>query len=245
MRLLRLQEVEIGSNDRVYRHARLRALVVWLAGVAAAAALLIHAHTVRWLPGYLFGSFLLLFLFLFRRIVTARFHASNWLVRMTNTGLYIQYRSYLNYQMSSDVPSVVFLEFGEIASARLIKERVQTPDPAKPGCTQTQFLRYIELELSGASDTLAQALDAERAQRAPMEKHWYGSSSTEYRDYPVRMTEPGFLRIHWDVVPGTRKFLTAMRPNTLIRETVHLKEDFAHPASLGRVNALAQGKAAQ
>ena len=42
---------------------------------------------------------------------------------MNETGIYVQYRSYLNYQLSADDPSVVFLSLGEIASARLIKER--------------------------------------------------------------------------------------------------------------------------
>ena len=34
MRVLRLQDVEIRRNDRVFRHSRLRALIVWLAGFA-------------------------------------------------------------------------------------------------------------------------------------------------------------------------------------------------------------------
>jgi len=138
MRLLRLQDVEIGLNDRVFRHARLQALIVWLAGFAAATALFFHAYTGKWPPGYIFGSFLLLVVLLTLRMVTARFHSSNWLVRMNETGIYVQYRSYLNYQLPTDDPSVVFLSFGEIASARLVKERVETPDPAKPGATQTQ-----------------------------------------------------------------------------------------------------------
>ena len=32
MRLLRLQDVEISPKELVFRHARLRALIVWLAG---------------------------------------------------------------------------------------------------------------------------------------------------------------------------------------------------------------------
>lgn len=138
MRLLRLQDVEIRPNDRLFRHARLRALIVWLAGFAAATASFLHAYTAKWRPGYFFCPFLLFFLLLTLRIVTARFHPSNWLVRMNETGIYVQYRSYLNYQLPANDPSVVFLSFGEIASARLIKERVQTPDTVKPGATQTQ-----------------------------------------------------------------------------------------------------------
>src|ERR1700720_2977915 len=167
MRLLCLQDAEIGPRDRVFRHSRMRTLIVWLGGFAATAAFFFHAYTRKGPPGYFFGSFLLLFVLLTLRMVTARFHPSNWLVRMNETGIYVQYRSYLNYQLRTDDPSVVFVSFGEIASARLVKERVATPDPAKPGGTQTQYLRYVELELSGDTAPLAKALQAERGEQAP------------------------------------------------------------------------------
>jgi hypothetical protein len=234
MRLLRLQDVEIGPNDRVFQHARLRALIVWLAGFAAATAFFLHAYRAKWPPGYFFGFVLLLFLLLTLKMVTARFHPSNWLVRMNETGIYVQYRSYLNYQLSADDPSVVFLSFGEIASARLIKDRVETPDTTKPGATQTQHLRYVELELSGDPAPLADALQAELGEQAPSEKRWYGTSSTLYRDYPVAMSAPASIRIHWDVVPRAQKFLDALRPYTIIADPVSLTQDFTHLKSLSR-----------
>ena len=129
---------------------------------------------------------------------------------------------------------MVFLSFGEIASARLIKERVKTPDPAKPGTTQTQHLRYVELELSGDPAPLADALQAELGEQAPSEQRWYGISSTLYRDYPVTMSALASVRIHWDVVPGAQKFLDALRPYTVIADPVSLKQDFTHLKSLSR-----------
>ena len=234
MRQLRLQDVEIGRNDRVFRHARVRALIVWLAGFAGATAFLLHAYTAKWPPGYFFGPFLLLFLLLTLKMVTARFHPSNWLVRMNETGIYVQYRSYLNYQLPADDPSVVFFFFGEIASARLIKERVETPDMGKSGGTQTQYLRYVELELSGDPAALANALQAELGEQAPSEKHWYGTSSTLYRDYPVTMSAAASVRIRWDVVPGAHKFLDALRPYTVIADPVSLTQDFTRLKSLSR-----------
>lgn len=234
MRLLRLQEVAIGSRDRVFRHSRMRVLIVWLAGFAATAAFFFGAYTRKWPPGYIFGSFLLLFVLLTLRMVTARFHPTNWLVRMNETGINVQYRSYLNYQLPPDEPSVIFLSLGEIASARLVKERVETPDPANRGATQAQYLRCIELELSSDTAFLADALQPERGERAPLKKRWYGSSSTLYRDYPVTMTSPPFLRIHWDVVPGAHKFLDALRPYTVISDTVSLTQDFTRLKSLNR-----------
>lgn len=206
MRLQRLQDVQVGPNDRVFRHARMRALIVWLAGFAATAVLFFRAYSAKWVPGYIFGPFLLLFLLLTLRYVTARFHSSNWLVRMNDVGIYVQYRSYLNYGMSADDPSIVFLSFGEIASARLVRERVEKPDPMKPGASQTQYLRYIELELSGETAPLVSALADERGESAPLRKHWYGTSSTLYRDYPVAIETPPFMRIRWDVVPPLQEF---------------------------------------
>jgi hypothetical protein len=234
MRLLRPRDVEIGPNDRLFHHARLRALIFWLAGFAAATVFFLHAYTAKWPPGYFFGSFLLLFLLLTLRMVNARFHPSNWLVRMNETGIYVQYRSYLNYQLPADDPSVAFLSFAETASARLVKGRVETPDTTKPGGTQTQYLRYVELELSGDPAPLADALQAELGEQAPLEKRWYGTSSTLYRDYPVTMSAPARVRIHWDVVPRAQKFLDALRPYTVIADPVSLTQDFTHLKSLSR-----------
>ena len=235
MRLLRLQDVEINPNDRVFRHPRLRALIIWIIALAGSVAMFFNALTGSWKLGYFFGPFLLLFVLCTMHYVTARFHPSNWLVRMNDTGIFVQYRSYLNYELPADDPSVVFLSFGEIASAHLLKERVESPDLANPRATQTQFLRYVELELSGNTAPLASALSSESSESAPMRKRWYGgSSSTLYQDYPVTMSAPPVLRIHWDVVPRAKAFLEALRPYTVISETVSLTHDFTHLHRLDR-----------
>ena len=107
-------------------------------------------------------------------------------------------------------------------------------DSARPGATQTQYLRYVELELSGDTAPLEKALQAEPGKRAPLEKHWYGTSSTLYRDYPVTQTAPRFLHIRWDVVPGARKLLAALQRYTVIADPVSLNQDFTHLKSLSR-----------
>ncbi|HWH56188.1 MAG TPA: hypothetical protein VN682_01090 [Terriglobales bacterium] len=235
MRLLRLQDVEIGPSDRVFRHSRILGLILWLVEIAGMVASFYYAYTAKFVIGYFFGVLLLLFVLGTKRYVTARFHPSNWLVRMNDTGVFIQYRSYLNYELPPDDPSVVFLSFGEIASAHLLKERVEVPDPAKPGQTNTQFLRYVELEIPGNTSALVSALNAESGESAPVVKRWYGgSSSTLYQDYPVTMTAPPFLRIRWNVIPRAKAFLEALRPYTVISDTVSLTHDFAHLQSLSR-----------
>ena len=57
MRLLRLQEVQISSSDRMFRHPRLRALIGLLVALTIVAALFYRAYTdAKWKPGYIFGS---------------------------------------------------------------------------------------------------------------------------------------------------------------------------------------------
>src|SRR5229473_210888 len=158
MHLLRLSEVEIGVNDRVFRHARLRALLLWLAAFCGDAAMFFSAVTGKWKSGYIFGPALLLFLLL--------------------------------------------------------------------------FLRYIELELAGDTASLASALQLERSAKPLMKKHWYGSGSTLYRDYPLTMGTPPFLRIRWDVVPRAARFLAYLRQYTRIADPVSLKQDFTRLQSL-------------
>lgn len=233
MQLLRSSEVEIRLNDHVYRQSQLSALVVVGVVLGSVAWLVYHAVTTGGKPGYYIAGVIALILYFLRRFVTARFRPSNWLVRMNDEGIFIQFRSYLNYHLPAEDITVVFVPFGEIRSSRLVKERVTTPDPQGHG-GQTRYLRYIELELVGDTVALASALEAEETERPPSEKRWYGTSSTLYEDYPVRMETPPFLRIKWQAVPGTGKFLDALRPYTTIADPVSLKQDFAHLGSRSR-----------
>jgi hypothetical protein len=227
MRLLRLNDVESRSTDRVFRYSRIHAVLLVLAALGVAGWFAYHAYAHASKPCYYIAGAIVLFVELMRRFVGARFRPSNWLVRMNDEGVLIQFRSYLNYHLPPEDLTVVFLSYGEIRSARLIKERVTVPDPQDRG-SETQFIRYVELELAGDVAPLAQALEAEASENAPKEKRWYGRSSTLYQDHPVRMESPPFLRIRWQAVPGTHKFLDALRPYTIVADTVSLTQDLAN-----------------
>jgi hypothetical protein len=233
MRLLRLSDVEIQANDRVYRYSRWHAVLIAIVVLGAGAWAAFHAYTAGWKPGYYIAAAILLFVELLRRFVTARFRPSNWLARTNDEGIFIQFRSYLNYHLPADDLTVVFISYGEIRSARLVKERVTVPDPQNRRDT-TQYLRYVELELAGDVAALADALNAEAGESAPTEKRWYGSSSTLYQDHPMHMESAPFFRIRWQATPGAHKFLEALRPYTTIAEPVSISQDFAHLQGLSR-----------
>jgi ribosomal protein L7/L12 len=182
--------------------------------------------------GYYVGVVLLLALLVLRRYISARFQPTNWLVRTNAQGLYIKFRSYLNYRLPDTDETVVFVSHGEVRSARLVRQRVKVAD--SEGSPSSRTLRFVEFDLGVDATALAKALDAERARHAPSEKRWYGSSSTLYQHYPVRMVSPSLLQVEWTVVPGWKKFLKSLRPVTRIEEPVATSMDFASLESLSR-----------
>jgi hypothetical protein len=230
MRLLRLSDVDTGPHDQVFYYSRVHALGFAFVALCGSAALLLRAASKHWNAGYYLTAVILLILLMMKRFATARFRQSNWLVRMIDTGMFIQFRSYLNYHLPADDLTVVFLAYNEIRVARRVRERARVSD--SQGRSATQIRRYIELELAGDVQVLAKALHAELVEKAPTEKHWYGSSSTLYEDHPVRMLSPPFLQLRWQVVPRAQKFLDALRPYTTIADPVSTSEDFVHLQAL-------------
>jgi hypothetical protein len=232
MRLLRLADVETTPSDHVYYRSRAQALLFVAIAIFGAAVLAFRAFTAGFHLGYYLAAVDISFLALYRRFITARFRPSNWLVRTNNLGLFIQFRSYLNYHLPAEDLTVVFIAYQEIRSARLVREHVSTPD--NEGGSSTQTLRYIELELGDDAGPLTNALQAESAERAPKEKRWYGSSSTLYEDHPVRMPSPPFLQIRWQAAPRAQVLLEALRLYTNISDPVLIKQDFTHLQGLSR-----------
>ena len=194
MQLMRAADVPQTERDLVFRASRLHAVLTVLACLAFCVWFILHTwphpKIAYWVSGVI-----LMFLLLLHRLVTNRFHPLNWLVRVGDEGLFIHFRSYLNDHLSPDDPTVVFLAYSEIHSARLVREHVTKPD--MNGRSTTEIQHWVELELATDSAALVDALGTERGRPAAMEKRWYGTSSTLYLDYPVQMQTPPFLRVRW------------------------------------------------
>jgi hypothetical protein len=226
MQLMRANEVPEMERNVVFRASRWHAVLFVLISLGACAAVLFY----RWpapTPSHYIAGVILLLLLALHRFVTARFHPQNWLVRKGDEGIFIHFRSYLNERLSPDDPTVMFLGFSEICSARLVREHIEVPDSANQNRTVTQIIRWVELELTIDPAPVAAALDAEGSRSGVAEKHWYGSSTTLYRDYPVQMQVPPFLRIKWQVVPAAGAFLDTLPKRVEIGPEVVVKADFA------------------
>jgi hypothetical protein len=221
-----MSEVNVTAGDRVFYYSRIRAVLLVIAVLCASGAFAVSASRSRSVLAYYVAGLLLFGLVLMRRYVTVRFRPSNWLIRMTDLGLFIQFRSYLNCHLPAEDLTVVFVPYDGIRSARLVRERNKVPDT--DGGTAVQTLRFVELELAGDPAPLAQALATELARPAPGEKRWYGSTSTLYKHYPVRMPYPPFLQVQWSIVPGPAAALEALRPYATIADPVLISQDHTH-----------------
>ena len=60
-------------------------------------------------------------LLIYQKVVTARFRPTNWLVRMTDGGLFIKFRSYSNLGFPDQDLTVAFIPYSDIRSARYVE----------------------------------------------------------------------------------------------------------------------------
>jgi hypothetical protein len=231
IRLMREKDVPTTSRDLVFRASRLYAILFVLACLGACAAM-IALHRPRPPLNYYISGVILLALLWMRRLVTARFQPLNWLVRTADDGLFIHFRSYLNDRLSTEDSTVVFLPYSDIRSARLMRERLATLD--YEGAKTVQTRRLVEFELATDPAPLAEALATESARPGAKEKRWYGSSATLYKDYPVLMQSPPFLRVEWRAVPSAGAFLDGLRQHVQVAPPVTISEDFANLQGLTR-----------
>jgi hypothetical protein len=128
MRLLRDADVVGRDGDLVFRHSPGRALLVACATGAVSGGLIVFGWRERSWIAYYIAAVLLVGLFVLRWLVLARFRASNWLVRVSANGVFVQLRSYLNYHFPSEDLTVAFIPYPEIRSVRLIREWRDIPD---------------------------------------------------------------------------------------------------------------------
>lgn len=222
--IMKPDEVRQFSNCTAYVHARIVPLLIWLIFFGGAVAVMAddwpHFHSFK-----IFAIVALLFLFLFKRFIIAPFQPSNWLVRTADNGMYVQFRSYLNYRWPTQGATVAFIPYSDIDSARLVHERLTVPRSDGRNGTATEFHRYVELELNAGTESLSAALETERNYSPP-------DNMTVYRDYPVTLKVPPFLRIEWKVWPGAKAFLKRLPSHISIQEPARFHEDFSNARDL-------------
>jgi hypothetical protein len=208
MEMHRYDQIPDLSVRRVYRHGRLQPIVMFLIFVSAAIAVgVMTCHNARgswqgWssLPEYIGvgivlligGLLMLLVIAALASQVRASFLPSNWFLKVCDTGLLIQFRSYLNYRLPTDVPSVVFIAFAEIASIGRTRERVAVSTGRSMGHANLDSLDIVLNHETTAE--LDRAIRVESGREAP--PGFLGIRSKSM-DVPVRVADPGVVRVDW------------------------------------------------
>lgn len=209
MRFLRSDEVPSGEVVRTFRHSAIGPLMLsaffsaplvalvsgwatawhflcsltWFAWIAAGPVLVITAG-IWWIC-----------LAATRAVVYATFLPSNWLVKTTRDGLYLQLRSYQNHHFTLDVPTVAYFAFDELASVR---RAVETFDVGGVDDRRRGRRTWLEFQLNGVDTApLSAWLAAERARPAPRTRTLGVESSTRFDHTPVVVPRAGVVYVDW------------------------------------------------
>jgi hypothetical protein len=226
MQLYRERDVPANEHDRIFCYSRARAAIVYALLFGGAIALFANGVRQHFVPLELFGLIVAGGVVLAKRFVVARFRPSNWLVRATESGVYVKFRSYLNYHFSADDLTVAFIPYREITAARLVRETVEKFDLSTriDGSRSNRTASYqrrktAELELSCDTTALGAALLEEDARLGPSEKRWYGSTSTRANHHPVMLEKSTRLRIVWECVPPVGRFIAVLSSHVKVDAT--------------------------
>jgi hypothetical protein len=190
MRLLHRYEVPnvptLGARSAWPYAAVAGALLVAVVGLAIAAVR--TKMRLVWLPAGWLG----LMAWVFSGAARAAWRPSNWTIRADDDGLYAQFRSFMNYHFTDERPSVVAIEWNEIAAVRKTLETVRRPD--MDGGTTTERVVYLDIRLVRADTrALGEALAAERTDMGPKD----GIVRSRANDEPVLLPAPDLVRVVW------------------------------------------------
>ena len=235
MELMHAADVPVNLRERVFYYSKLCGLggALMLAGIAL--ALIVFARLKSVWPAYFVAAFMLVCILILQKTVTARFRPTNWLVRMTDDGLFIKFRSYLNFVFPDQDFTVVFIPYSDIRSATYVKERQELPsqDGRPRGAPTVRTRRFVDLELAGNSDALASALAKENKRVFAKAIDGGANVSTRYQHLPVKLSDH-LLRIEWAVVPSAQILLDALTRHTLVQPAGKSTKNFANLEALDR-----------
>jgi hypothetical protein len=222
--LIRAADVPDSAVAATFRYSRTSAAVVAGLMLSAGGALLAVGRLQGNPFAYYLAALVFVFLWIYQSMVLARFRPTNWLVRVTDRGLYIKFRSYLNHHFPDADLAVIYIPFREMSLARVVRELQKTLDTDGSG-SSLRRRTVIEIDLKDQAPQIEQALAAERDAQPPKVARWYGSSAGRYRHYPVRMATPRTVAIEWGVVPGPATFLGMMAVHTPV-EASEITRDY-------------------
>lgn len=210
MELLSADLFQREPGERVYRHGAVGPLVMWalfvlplplaIAGRAELGEVLRALAWPAWIVlapmALVCGGLWLLCLYAVGQVAYRAMLPSNWLLRVSPSGLALNLRSYQNAHFPNDGPTVARLAWPELARARKVVER--STRRGRNGHATLERKNWIELELRGIdTSALERLLAAERVRPGP-ERSFLGVRGRSRSNHaPVFLDRPGVLRLDW------------------------------------------------
>jgi hypothetical protein len=238
MQLLRLQDVNLTAQDRVFKES---ALVIFVAGLVFAG---LAVGIYLWnrfgdLPFFFVvvsGGFLALFSIICFGCFAKTLAPTNWLLAVGPDRILIKFRSYLNPHLPAVDPQVVSLSFSEIEAAQVTKQKIKYYGSQRNAPT-TEFHSYLDLFIHGGNlHPLHERLRYERTAKVTKDRG-VCKVSTKAVHYPVSVPEDRTIRIQWrcpssHVVPGIKKAADALaRQRVTIRPMQRQVNDYTKTSS--------------
>ena len=224
----RLDEVPSSREDFVVKESpTINAIAATILFAIAGGAL--YLGIIKWHPSsghmspiapYFFAGFFALAGLFPLGNFRASMKPSNWLLRCQLSGVLIKYRAYENWKLPSDTLQAVGFEYGEIAWAKLVKERRTEPSSDSRRGSQITWRTYIDLGLANPETTELEAnLQAERNLRP--------ENRVIFLDFPVQVLPGGVVEIRWNSAmrPSAKKALEVLGARVKILEVEHRVTD--------------------
>ncbi len=174
---------------------------------------------------------------LFGRISWGMFRAclkpTNWLLRCGDNGVFIKYRSFLNWRFPADDVQVVGFDYSELAEVRKVKESRITPSMGPEHNRQYQRVGYLEFCLADTdTSALEEHLLTEQNVVPP------GSIKTTVLDYPVAVLPGGVIRLRWSasgsfrLAPSLNQTIDHLSRHVKSADAVSTKTDLTYHRNL-------------
>lgn len=213
LRLLASSNVRRSSRDFAFHPRRIHAVggflfFLTLAGGALgwawlAPALGRESEIPRWLTTFV-GVTLLIFVWFGWRSLRGSLRSESWLVLSAFDGLYVRFRSHLNFDLPQEDPTIVFIPNEDVASVRARRVKMKRTAEVEGESAPLGGEKYVEIRVEGESDLveLEEALTAERKKRGDGK----GGGGTVSLHYPVRVLPGGVIEFDWSgIQPGLRR----------------------------------------
>ena len=155
----------------------------WLAWVLAAPILLIGGLIITLVDLAIIGAF------------RSTSLPSNWAMKVTEYGVFLQLRSHMNHAMEGNENTAVFLPYDELHAVRKVIER---NDNSGMGGDDTSIARYLELHTEDVdTEPLRRAVSEEMRRKGDMRRLLGMTMQSRSGHVPVRVPGPGVIRVDW------------------------------------------------